>query len=246
MKLREAIQLWFGSKSERRRMAARILRKRASRLGLYVYSEQMVWKEQPFFARAKIAASEVKGIPDPRCFVLQSALRSVSSIEGAVAECGVRQGRSTLFMLAAEEGERTYHLFDSFAGLSNPTGEDRTADGRTLWEEGDLSTDEAVARKNLEGFANVRFHVGWIPQTLSAVADERFAFVHIDVDLYEPTKGALEFFWDRLQPNGLVVCDDYGSANCPGARKAFDEFYRDRPEAIIELPTGQALVAKRG
>jgi hypothetical protein len=92
----------------------------------------------------------------------------------------------------------------------------------------------------------VTFHVGWIPHTFAAVEDRRFALVHIDVDLHAPTHDALVFFFERLEPNGIVVCDDYGSAYCPGARKAFDEFFADRPESIIELPTGQALVVRRG
>jgi hypothetical protein len=42
----------------------------------------------------------------------------------------------------------------------------------------------------------------------------------------------------------MIICDDYGSALCPGARKAFDQFFENRPEGIIELPTGQAIVVK--
>ncbi|TIX21118.1 MAG: methyltransferase, partial [Mesorhizobium sp.] len=72
----------------------------------------------------------------------------------------------------------------------------------------------------------------------------RFALVHIDVDLYEPTRDALAFFYDRVCANGMIICDDYGSGLCPGARKAFDQFFENRPEGIIELPTGQAIVVK--
>ena len=37
-----------------------------------------------------------------------------------------------------------------------------------------------------------------------------------------------------------MVCDDYGFASCPGARKAVDEYFSGRPDVPIELPSGQA------
>jgi hypothetical protein len=41
-----------------------------------------------------------------------------------------------------------------------------------------------------------------------------------------------------------MLFDDYGFPACPGARKAVDEFFRDRPEAPVVLATGQAVVIK--
>jgi hypothetical protein len=245
MKLRDMMTLAFGSEQNKRVVWKRQLKRAALRYGFYHYTAHMVWKDQPFFASARERANGIAGIPDPRCFVLQSCLRSIGGLEGDVAECGVRQGRSALFMLTADLRKRDYHLFDSFAGLSEPSLEDRNEKGDLSWAAGDLRTDEAVARKHLADFDNVRFHVGWIPDTLSAVADRSFALVHIDVDLYEPTRDALDFFYGRTKQGGLIVCDDYGSAKCPGARKAFDEFFAERPEGVIEIPTGQAIVVKQ-
>jgi hypothetical protein len=42
----------------------------------------------------------------------------------------------------------------------------------------------------------------------------------------------------------MMVCDDYGFDSCPGARRAMDDFFAERPECIIHLPTGQGLVLK--
>lgn len=246
MTLKELAALAFGSSEQKARFWYSLAKKQARRRGFHVYTRHMVWDDEPFFRAAQERAEGVTGIPDPRCFVLQSCLRSVADVEGDVAECGVRQGRSTIFMLTADLRARHYHLFDSFEGLSAPTAEDQTPGGRQRWKQGDLSTGEALARKNLRDFSNVSFHVGWIPDTLADAAGKRFAFVHIDVDLYEPTRDSLAFFHERVVPGGMIVCDDYGSKHCPGARKAFDEFFAERPESIIELPTGQALVTKKG
>ncbi|MES0032647.1 MULTISPECIES: TylF/MycF/NovP-related O-methyltransferase [unclassified Mesorhizobium] len=232
------------SKKRRGAVWYKVSQKKADKYGFYVYSSHMVWKDQSFFRKALQRVKNIRGIPDPRAFVLQSCLRSIERVDGDVAECGVRQGRSTIFMLMSDLRARHYHLFDSFAGLSEPTAEDRKQNGRTSWKSDDLSTDETIARENISGVSNTTFHVGWIPETLSGVADRRFALVHIDVDLYEPTRDALAFFYDRVCAHGLIICDDYGSALCPGARKAFDQFFESRPEGIIELPTGQAIVVK--
>ncbi len=245
MDLKELLTLAFGSKRKKRMIWKRHLKRVANRHGFYIFQDHMVWKDQPFFMEAQKRAEGVEGIPEPRSFVLQSCLRSIAGVDGDLAECGVRQGRSTLFMLTADLRRRDYHLFDSFAGLSKPGEDDRDDKGRLRWAAGDLSTEEALTRKHLAAFDNVHFHVGWIPGTLSSVADRIFAFVHIDVDLYEPTRDALAFFYDRTKQGGLIVCDDYGSSKCPGARKAFDEFLAGRPEGIIELPTGQAIVIKQ-
>jgi hypothetical protein len=245
LKLKDLAVLAFGSPERKGRFWHSVAKRKAKRYGgFHLYTQHMVWKKQPFFRDAYEKTRDVAGIPDPRCFVLQSCLRSIARLEGDVAECGVRQGRSTIFMLTADLRDRQYHLFDSFEGLSEPSSEDRMHNGAQGWEKGALATEESVARANLRDFKNVNFHVGWIPETLEQVSDRKFAFVHIDVDLYEPTVSSLAFFHDRLLPGGMIVCDDYGSARCPGARKAFDEFFAGRPEGIIELPTGQALVTK--
>ena len=51
--------------------------------------------------------------------------------------------------------------------------------------------------------------------------------MHINVDLYEPTKDSLDFFYPRLVKNGVIICNDYGSCKFPGAKKAVDEFLEE-------------------
>ena len=46
--------------------------------------------------------------------------------------------------------------------------------------------------------------------------------MHIDVDVYEPTKYCIEQLYDKVVPGGLVVFDDYSVVT--GATKAIDEF----------------------
>jgi O-methyltransferase len=174
-----------------------------------------------------------------RKYFLQSLLKLVDPLPGDTAECGVYQGASSWFICDHFQGSgKAHHVFDSFEGLSEPAH----LDGR-YWQPGDLKTVEARARATLADF-DVRFYQGWIPERFAEVEDRQFCFVHIDVDLYGPTKASLEFFYPRMVPGGIILCDDYGFATCPGAKKAMEEFMADRPEPIIHCPTGQAFIVK--
>jgi len=112
------------------------------------------------------------------------------------------------------------------------------------WRGNDLSSDTSHAKQFLSRFNNVEFHDGWIPSRFSDVEDKNFSFVHIDVDLYQPTHDSIVFFYSRLSPGAIVVCDDYGFTTCPGATRAFDEFLSDKPEKMLALPDGGGFFIK--
>jgi hypothetical protein len=182
---------------------------------------------------------------DRRWTVGQLARHAVA-LDGAFAECGVYRGGTAyvMAMALAQHGApgRKLHLFDSFHGLSRPD----PADG-AYWKAGDLAASLAEVSAHLAEWSDrLVMHPGWIPSRFADVSAERFAFVHIDVDLYQPTRESLAFFSDRMVPGGIVLCDDYGFASCPGARRAMDEFFAARRETIIHLPTGQGMVVVHG
>ena len=43
-----------------------------------------------------------------------------------------------------------------------------------------------------------------------------------------------------------MLFDDYGFESCPGAKQAVDEFFRDKAEKPLVLPTAQAIIFKQG
>jgi hypothetical protein len=179
-----------------------------------------------------------------RKFTVYQMAKLIGGLEGDTAECGVWRGASSYLIakaIASMGLKKTHHMFDSFEGLSAP-GE---IDG-DFWSEGAMSFAEDDVRESFSKFPNVKFHRGWIPERFSEVADRYFCFLHIDVDLYEPTRQTLEFFYPRMSSGGVILCDDYGFAICPGARKAIDDFFADKPECVIELPTGQGFILRQG
>jgi hypothetical protein len=175
-----------------------------------------------------------------RKYFLRSLLSLAKGLPGDTAECGVWTGSSSWFICRALEGSgTTHHGFDSFEGLSSPEPEDGP-----YWHAGDLRTVEDTARSRLEGFDAI-LYPGWIPDRFDEVADRAFCFVHLDVDLYRPTLDSLEFFYERTLAGGILLFDDHGFITCPGATRAIDGFFEDKPEPVIAVPTGQAFVIKR-
>lgn len=212
----------------------------------YRIAPHMVWDRQPFFTEAHRKYGKVPGIPDIRCFFLQSCLRSLETVPGDIGECGVRNGKSALHMLEVIGGTRDIFLFDSFEGLSDPTeGKDTLPssirDGVRIFHNDDMQG----LHDRFAPFENAHIMQGWIPERFAEVEDRQFCMAHIDVDMYQPTLDSFAFFYPRLAQHGIIVCDDYGSGNYPGARDAMDEYFADKPETLIELPQGQAFIVKR-
>ena len=72
--------------------------------------------------------------------------------------------------------------------------------------------------------ANVTPIKGWFPETYAGLERKAWRFVHIDFDLYQPIKRAMELCWPQLVPGGVMVVHDYGCFGFPAAKKAVDEF----------------------
>ena len=73
----------------------------------------------------------------------------------------------------------------------------------------------------------------------------KFSFVHIDVDLYQPTLDCLEFFFPKLVSGGIIVCDDYNSSQFPGAKNAWDYYFKDKKiNLFYEQPFGGCFLIK--
>lgn len=244
-KLRNSFKRHFGSDDERRSSWCKYISNIARKNNLYVYVKNLVWLHDSEFR--ELRNLQIPGIPDDRLFFLYSTAQAVAELDGNIAECGVRAGKSSFAILKGfgNSPEKSMHLFDSFEGISEPTEPDHGPDGRTPWEKGALAYSEEQVRENLAPFGSmIRIHRGWIPDRFHEVDKEKFCFVHIDVDLFEPTKDSIRFFYDRIVPNGVLICDDYGSRNCPGAKRAVDDFFAEKPEHVFHLPSGQCLVVK--
>ncbi len=112
-------------------------------------------------------------------------------IEGDYAEFGVFRGGGTE-LIAKINPEKVIHCIDSFEGLPAPVSVDKH-------KEGDFKQklDDVQNMVNYFGVhhPNVIVYKGFSPDVFAALPDTKFAFVHIDVDMYTSVLDACEFFY---------------------------------------------------
>ena len=178
-----------------------------------------------------------------RLYTLFTLARQSLQLPGDLIETGVwKGGTAALFAKLLREHSphaRHLHLFDTFAGMPATHEHDAYYKGG---EFADTSLD--AVRAKLAGAEFVRFHAGLIPDTFAGCEDLRFAFAHIDLDVYQSIRDGCAFVYPRLAVGGVMVFDDYAWSTCPGARRAVDEFFATRVMRPLVLSDGQAVVFK--
>ena len=160
----------------------------------------------------------------------------ILNLPGDIVETGVFKA-STLIRLATfrhffETPEaRTIYAFDAFGNFPKENFSckediDYSSSYDAMFGQG-LSCIEIENLLKSKGLSkNIHYISGNIVNTMPAFFKEkphtRLAFVHVDVEVYEPTKTIIEQCWERLVPGGVLVLDDFNGDT--GAAKAINEF----------------------
>lgn len=171
-------------------------------------------------------------IRETEAYQLLTAARAALKIPGAFAEFGVYNGGSAK-LLCELKGERPLHLFDSFEGL--PSDDEG-------WQKGWFRGSREAVERLLAPYPHVRIHQGYFPGTGEAVKDESFAFVHLDVDIYQSTLDGLRFFYPRLAPGGILLSHDHAPGS--SVARAFEEYFAEKPTPVVPLPPRYAMVVR--
>ena len=91
---------------------------------------------------------------------------------------------------------------------------------------------------DLKKFQNVELIKGniftTIPKYLKDNPEVRISFLHLDLDVKEPTEFALEQLYNKIVPGGLIVFDDYNAVS--GETIAVDKFLKKKKLKIEKLP----------
>ena len=217
---------------------------RLTQYALSLHRREVVnFDQRPDRARAAAFIREVLTMFSPvtmgvdEGYMIYSAVQRTAKIPGDIAEVGVFRGQSAR-IICEVKSDKMLHLFDTFQGLPEPGGID------TKFAQGEYACSLPEVQKLLADRRNVRYYPGLFPATAGPVTDCRFSFVHLDVDLYESTRAALEFFYPRMNSGAIIISHDYVIAD--GVRKAFDEFFEHKAETVLELTGNQCLVVKLG
>jgi O-methyltransferase len=173
---------------------------------------------------------------DNEAYQIYMAVKRTMKIDGDLAEVGVYKGGSAKLICEANR-EKPLHLFDTFEGIPKVDDIDKS-----LFYAGQFSSSFEEVKESLKKYENVHFYKGFFPDTAHPVRDKKFSFIHLDVDTYQSTISCLRFFYPRMSRGGIIISHDY--INAAGVRKAFDDFFEDKFEPIIEMSGTQCLIVK--
>jgi hypothetical protein len=173
-----------------------------------------------------------------------------NQIDGAMVECGVWKGGSSMAVALAlmEMGEldRDIYLYDTYEGMSAPTELDVSIHGeKAEYQYEKLGSDnvesgwcfsdinEVKANMFSTNYPKDRLHFikGKVEETIPDIMPEKIALLRLDTDWYESTKHELNYLYPRLQVGGVVIFDDYGYWG--GAKKAIDEYLERHKSRIL-------------
>jgi predicted O-methyltransferase YrrM len=151
--------------------------------------------------------------PETLVFSSKQALREyffsfevLAQRPGHVLDFGVATGESTIMLGNAllNTQNRTVVGFDAFLGIRDAWSKpDRPPGAMSLG---------GVVPASLVDHEKVDVRVGWVEDTLPLFLQERpdsAGLVHLDMDVFPPTKFVLEALRPVLRPGSLLVFDDY-------------------------------------
>jgi hypothetical protein len=176
-----------------------------------------------------------------RFLAMYELFKLILPVKGSIVECGVFRGFSLMSwaklssILEPENLTRRIYGFDSFNGFPSVSSNDRTGSG--IAEVGDFQTssyDELI--ELLKVYDQDRF-LGYIPkvqlirgdvtETIPEFVQQNrhllVSLLFIDLDLYEPTKAALEHILPRMPKGSIVAFDELDNPIWPGETEALLE-----------------------
>ena len=193
------------------------------------------------------------------CLLRAAQYIEQNAIDGDIVECGVWRG-GNMMMLKSYFGPacaRRFFLYDTYLGMSEPTGADvhfhgpvaldeynaKKQDGRSDWAYASLDQ----VKRNFASFGlldpDVVFVQGMVETTLRQdEVPQQIALLRLDTDWYQSTKVELEVLYPRLVKGGVLIVDDYG--DWLGSKKAVDEYFGPRPPLMMPIDHGCRLAIK--
>jgi len=180
--------------------------------------------------------------------------RQIMNLPGDIVECGVFRANSfmrfaKLRALLENAWSRRIVGFDTFGDFPQASIDADKSQRDAFVAETDgghsIALDDLRDLLQSQGLAE---NLDLVPGDLVSSApfyvnkrpQMRVALLHVDVDLYEPTKAALETFYPLMVSGGIVILDDYGAF--PGANRAIEEYFSgDNARPIQKLSYTHAI-----
>lgn len=169
------------------------------------------------------------------------------NIPGDFVECGVFMGAQAIAaatVLQNLQSSRKLYLYDTFEGH----GDVHEKDGELVkkkWKKEWMKATFEQCQQNIFSHTsypqnNFVFVKGFVQDTIPQTLPEAISILRLDMDMYEPTKHALEHLYPKLSVRGILIIDDY--SKWPGARRATDEYIAENNLCLFLQQTNQTQV----
>jgi hypothetical protein len=178
--------------------------------------------------------------------------KKIQNLPGDIVECGVLRGNSLIRWAHFRDLlETTYSRkvwgFDVFGNFPRQDRPNETAFLEQYIEDtndtfvGKNQLETIISQLELKNMELVEGDVSeTLPKFLSSAPHVRIALLHIDVDLYQPTKVILNHLYEKVVPGGIIALDDFGL--WPGETEAVEEFFSNKPIKLQKLPFAKSPV----
>ncbi len=205
----------------------------------------------------------LRDLYDPMCdyvryreLELLSEMIRMRNVPGAVAEAGVDMGQTSA-VLSRLFPARELFLYDTFEGFPEEAVDIEVSrfafdpEKAALWKNVRPSSDLVISRvcRGLLSPERTRVRKGVFPASAEEDREVTFAFVLLDMDLYQSMLDGLFFFYPRLAPEAYLMLHDYNTFKFEGTRQAFlDAEKQLGPFTAFPLPDqgGSLIIQKPG
>lgn len=147
-----------------------------------------------------------------------------NEIPGNVAEAGVACGHFSR-LINKRFPDRKLYLFDTFCGFDKDQFK-RESERGLISERYKNMFDKNSVQVVLDALPHPEQAIpcpGIFEESCKSV-DDTFAFVSLDMDLYEPMSVALEYFYPRVSSGGYLFLHDYNHADIHGVKPIIREY----------------------
>ena len=187
-----------------------------------------------------------------RLYTIYQSLRQVIARfpigEIVTLEAGVYRGHTSAFICRILEafapGRGRHFAVDTFSGHSGqdlPNGREGAHKVGLFGDTSQQAVEELLSRHL---FARVL--PGRVQDVAPGLGENAFHFVHLDMDLMEPTKWSLNFFTPLIPAGGVIVVDDLRKRTCPGIVESVSTFLSGNPSLyhFVDVQNAQGVLSR--
>tara|TARA_B100000959_G_C14940361_1_gene607525 strand:+ start:303 stop:962 length:660 start_codon:yes stop_codon:yes gene_type:complete len=176
--------------------------------------------------------------------------KRIINIKGDIIECGVFKGISLIRFLSFRDlleksKKRKIFAFDIFGKFPRPKNKKIRSQKNDVnfAKSHDLKIGRGFKLEKLNSFlkkkkfSNYKLIKGDVNYTIPIFVKKnkkmKISLLHLDLDVYEPTFIALEYFYEKVTPGGIILIDDY--KHIRGATLAVNDFFKNKKIKISKV-----------